>query len=225
MENIAKLVEAIASLIWPVLAMSIVWIAREPIRAFIRSWAWRKSTLKVGDFEITIDDYNQQQRDVISDLQDKIIALEKRLDSLPGPERIVTTKPVQAIRSILWVDDYPENHAQIIEQLKSKEISVVQEKTTDEAISRLSASKFDLIITDMHRVEFNREHNEAGMELISAIKEHNFSIPIIVYFGRSKRPVIRYKDIAISAGANMVISSPTDLLSAIEFPSKLFNHA
>ncbi|USF88757.1 response regulator [Candidatus Endoriftia persephonae] len=226
MENTAKLIEALASLMWPILAMSVAWFAREPISSVIKSWAWRKSTLKVGDLEISIDDYNQQQRGLIGDLQDKIIAIEDRINNLPKTERILTEKVIvenskNIISSVLWVDDHPENHIQIIEQLNNKDVSVIQEKTTDDAISRLSVSKFDLIITDMHRVEFGKVHHEAGMELIKAVRERKLSTPMIVFFGRSRKPVYRYKDVAIEAGANLVTSSPTELMSAIELPNKV----
>ena len=211
---------------WPILAMSVAWFAREPISSVIKSWAWRKSTLKVGDLEISVDDYNQQQRDLIGDLQDKIISLEDQINNLPKTERVITEKIIvekteKRIQSVLWVDDHPENHVQLIEQMNNKEVSVIQEKTTDDAISRLSTSKFDLIVTDMHRMEFGAVHHEAGMELIKAIRDMGLSMPIVVFFGRSRKPVYRYKDVATKAGANLVTSSPTELMSAIELPNKL----
>lgn len=226
MENFAKLIEALSSLLWPILVMSVAWFARESITKVIKSWAWRKSSLKVGGLEISVDNYNQQQRDLIADLQDKVIALEDQIYNLSKAERVITEQAIadkteKTIKSVLWVDDHPENHIQLIEQLNNKDVSVIQEKTTDDAISRLSTSKFDLIITDMHRIEFGQVHHEAGMELIKAVRERELSTPVVVFFGRSRKPVYRYKDIAMKAGANLVTSSPTELMSVIELPYKV----
>jgi CheY-like chemotaxis protein len=121
--------------------------------------------------------------------QQKVIDIEKYLNALPqvaprlGEEAIVA-------RPILWVDDHPENHTQIIEQLNNKDVSVIQEKTTEAALGRMATSKFDIVITDMHRVESGQAHNEAGMELIRTMHERNKTTPIIVFFGRSRRPVM-----------------------------------
>lgn len=225
MANLAELFEALASLLWPVLAIFFVWYAREPISSVVRSWAWRESTFKVAGLEISVDNYNQQERDLIADLQDKIISLEDQIHNLPEVQKKVTEEIIQqnepSIKLVLWVDDHPENHAQLIEQLNNKEISVAQEKTTDEAISRLATSKFDLVISDMHRIEFRKAHHEAGIELIKAIREHELAMPIIVFFGRNKNAAKIYKKVAIEAGATLVTSSPTELMSAIEFPNKV----
>ena len=226
MESTANLIEALSSLMWPILAMAVVWFAREPISSVIKSWAWRKSTLKVGDLEISVDEYNQQQRGLIADLQDKIIELENQVSELPKTkqaieEQVIVEGETKAIRSVLWVDDHPQNHIQLIEQLNNKDVSVIQEGTTDDAISRLSTSEFDLIITDMHRVEFGKVHHAAGMELIKAVRERELSTPVVVFFGRSRKSADRYKDVAIRAGANLVTSSPTELMSAIELPNKV----
>jgi CheY-like chemotaxis protein len=217
MDSTAKLIEAIATLLWPVFAIVLALFFRQPLASVIKSWAWRKSTLKVGDLEISVDDYNQQQRDMVGDLQEKIVELESRLS-----DNSTTIQPSEMkIKSVLWVDDHPENHIQLIEQLKKNDITIVQELSTSDAMNSLSRNKFDLIITDMHRVESGKGRNEAGMDLISLVRQANYTTPIVLFFGRSKKPVIRYREIAVQAGANLVTASATELISAIEWPNKL----
>lgn len=117
-----------------------------------------------------------------------------------------SSAPAPKIRSLLWVDDSPENNSLMISELQKQGISVALAKSNQEALAVLRSKKFDTIISDMWRVA---DGETAGIELVKLVRETDQQTPIIVYC--SPRGAAQYGDEAKQAGANEVTSSQATL--------------
>ena len=82
-------------------------------------------------------------------------------------------------RSVLWVDDRPENNRSLITPLLELGIAVTAVTSTGDALSAMDRTTFDAVITDMGRPG----NNLAGYELLDSIKARDLAspLPLIVY--------------------------------------------
>jgi CheY-like chemotaxis protein len=113
-------------------------------------------------------------------------------------------------RRILWVDDWPGNNAALTEAMRSRQIHVDIALSTREALSWLERQSYGLIISDMGRREDGAAHDEAGLELIRAVRELENRTPIFIYAGRNA--ALR-RDELEAAGASLVTDKPSVLFS------------
>jgi len=81
---------------------------------------------------------------------------------------------------ILWVDDHPEWNRDLIRLFERLEMVVHVVRSTDEALARLRAGTYDLVITDMWR---DTEHPScaAGLTLMDAMSRRRHQPPIIIW--------------------------------------------
>jgi CheY-like chemotaxis protein len=79
MEQLAKLISAISSLVWPAIFIVLIFKFSEPIKKLIDSARGRKFTIKVAGNELTMEEASEQTRVMLSDLQTKIAELEKHI--------------------------------------------------------------------------------------------------------------------------------------------------
>lgn len=86
-------------------------------------------------------------------------------------------------RSVLWVDDRPENNASGRIILEEMGIEVITALSTNQAMMWLNKNKVDVIISDMGRKEGNFE----GYVLLDRLREKGDRTPFIVFAG-SKKP-------------------------------------
>jgi CheY-like chemotaxis protein len=115
------------------------------------------------------------------------------------------------IRSVLWVDDYPENNSLMISEMKSRGMAVVLAKSTQEAMSKFRPGRFDTVITDMGR---DVDGPKAGVELTRQIRMIDTEVPIDIYCSRES--IQRYGGEATNAGANEVTSSEIRLREMLQ---------
>ncbi|MGD0952746.1 MAG: response regulator [Methanotrichaceae archaeon] len=160
----------------------------------------RKFTIKVGDFELTMEDAIKQQQQLISGLQDKL---------LQGK-----TKP-EKLKTLLWVDDNPINNAILMHELNKKGINITIAQSTEEALSKVNSKskqeKFDAIITDMGRTdESGRWLATAGIDLARKIREMNDQTPIFIY--RWSEVAKNKRKEALDAGVTEIAGSTSDLI-------------
>ena len=115
-------------------------------------------------------------------------------------------------RPILWVDDFPGNNAALTEALRSRQIAVDIALSTSEALQWLDRRTYGLIISDMARREDGKNNQEAGIELIRAVRlrPDNRSTPIFIYAGRD---ALRRREELLAEGATLVTDRPSVLLS------------
>ena len=86
MEEFTKFVEAISTLLWPLIVIAVVVFFRPSVNGLIESARLRKFSLKIGGQELSMDEANELQRSLIADLQSQLAELRKRLeDALPCP--------------------------------------------------------------------------------------------------------------------------------------------
>lgn len=130
-----------------------------------------------------------------------------------GAVKEATTASIneRKIRSVLWVDDYPENNSLMIGELTKSGMAVVLTRSTAGALSKLRSESFDTIITDMGR---DAEGPAAGLELVREVRMVNQETPIIIYC--SRKSAQKFHDEAVKAGATAITSSEIELRQLLQ---------
>jgi CheY-like chemotaxis protein len=200
----ANAVDLLTGLAWPVLVGLVIWALLPNIRAVVRSRAF---SVKAGGMEISVQDASDQLAGQLDDLREQISALKAQQGDT---ESVPIGEGLRNLRTVLWVDDYPENNAFERDALLRKQITVVQAASTREAVGQATSRSFDAIITDMGR---EADGEDAGLELLNALKQHNIAAPVIVY--ASATAVARTRAAALALGASCVTSSGTELLGML----------
>ena len=119
---------------------------------------------------------------------------------------IVDTQPLWGTR-LLWVDDRPENNEHLAREFAALGTTVVTALTTDKALAIVD-DQFDLIISDMGRVEGPRE----GFALLDALRASDNAIPVLVFAGGFARST-RNREDALAAGALLCTNSADEVYS------------
>jgi hypothetical protein len=78
--DVSDLLKAIATLLWPVLALLAIWRLLPVIHSVVESAKSRKFSIKIAGQELSMEEASQQNRSLIEDLQAKVIDLTKRID-------------------------------------------------------------------------------------------------------------------------------------------------
>jgi len=221
MEAVANLLNAISTLLWPLLVVFIVVKFSPAVREIIESARSRKFTLKVGGQELTMEEASQQQQSLIADLQAQVSELQQTvaeiLESQPGLKG--AEKEKQALESappanrILWVDDHPKNNSYFLQVLSDGGIGVDLALSTEEGLRKAQSRKYRVIISDMGRREDGKYNPVAGLELLKQIRAGDKEIPFVVYCSRRKADEIR--DEAERQGVTAVLSSPTAMMGML----------
>jgi CheY-like chemotaxis protein len=216
MEKLATLLHAIASLAWPLIVALIVFYFRGIIRTVLESAKSRKFTVKVAGNELTMDEANEQQRVIISDLQKQIVNIQNTVGLMlgePAPmPKSLESKP-EEVKTVLWVDDNPKNNSYLIANLSESGVEIITALSTSEALSKFTSRRIDRVISDMGRREGIKYNQTAGLDLIRQIRAMDPNVPILIYC--SRRAAQTYEQEAKSAGANVITSSPSVLLNAL----------
>jgi CheY-like chemotaxis protein len=167
-----------------------------------------------------MEEVNDQQAQLVTDVQTRLLVLEKRMEELqpghPSEPRTVAVPP--PVRSILWVDDNPRNNAILSQRFSELGIQVVTALSTASAIAECNRQRYDRIITDMGRKEGGAYNSTAGLDLIRQIRALEPAIPIVVYC--SAGAARRYRGEALAAGAIEITASPTTLIDALNIDPK-----
>jgi len=80
MESIATIIESIATILWPVIVIIILVSFRKNIQALIKSSETRKFQIKIGEMELSMDEFGQQQAMMIKDLQTRVNDIQRQLE-------------------------------------------------------------------------------------------------------------------------------------------------
>lgn len=224
MDTIPDLVQALAALAWPTIVIIILLLFRANVREIIESAKLRRFTVKVAGNELTMEEINEQQLNLISDLQRQVVDLQQHLQALSTggrvPEMTETARTIdqrlQEFNRILWVDDNPKQNAYLIQSFQEQGIDVITALSTEEALRKFSRGSrgFDSVITDMGRQESGRFNPFAGIELTRRIRPADPKIPIILF--TSPRTVREKRDEALAAGVTEVTASATALLKMVQ---------
>jgi CheY-like chemotaxis protein len=224
----AKLLAAITALLWPLIVGVVAWKLLPYVRDVLKS---QNFSIEVAGLKIGAQNFSDQVQLQIEDLQKKVSELratQPQQTSAPGvapiypilppPYPIPPSPSSQAQSSppprILWVDDHPENNAFQIARLKSKNIDVIEARSTSEAMQVLSGGRgFGAVISDMGRQEDGTFHARAGIELMDQI--HNLGIPLPIFFFTTRSQVDRVRDDPSATRMAGVTSSPVELFEML----------
>ncbi len=126
-------------------------------------------------------------------------------------KQFASEMPVQRrpqAKTILWVDDRPENNTSERHALESLGLRFVLSTSTEDALERVKTTAFDAIISDMGRPPDSR----AGYTLLNKLRAGQFDMPFIIYAGsRAPEHVAEAK----SHGALGSTNSPHELFDMV----------
>ena len=202
-DDLVKLIDSLtrllSALVWPVLLAYILVRFSPSLKEFFARLG--ELSLKGGGFEATV---KSQKAEATSAL---VAATVSRPDAATTPQAAareaaeVVTETVNArtIRrargaTILWVDDNPNNNTYERQSLEALGVSFVLATSTDDALTKIAARKFDAVISDMGRPPDAR----AGYTLLDKLRASGNQTPFVIYAG-SNAP--EHKAEAIRHGA------------------------
>jgi CheY-like chemotaxis protein len=218
MEQIAKLIESISSLLWPIMAIVVICLFRPAVGAIVESAKSRKFSLKFGGQELTMEEANEQQRVLISDLQAQIVELRKKVEGVAVSQEVLpkaeSTLQAQLSNTILWVDDNPKNNSYFVEQLSNVGISVDLALSTSEGIAKFGRGIYRCVISDMGRTEDGHYDPDVGLDLLQLVRQKDPNVPFVIFC--SGRGVQEFGEKAKSLGVTGITSSPTDLFGILK---------
>jgi len=111
-------------------------------------------------------------------------------------------------KSILWVDDNPANNELAVRALRSLQLEVDQQPSTQAGLEAMKRRQFHLVISDMGRGTNMR----AGYELLDAIRAQGNAVPFFIFAGDDK-PEFRAE--AKARGAQLSTNNILELTDAI----------
>ncbi|HTE68154.1 MAG TPA: response regulator [Actinomycetes bacterium] len=216
----ARIIEAVGSLLWPLLVAVIVFRLAPHVPGLVadlrRAMRTRAFTVKIGGAELSVEEATEQLRRQVTDLQTHMatqLAARGEVGEEPGA---VAAGPVadQGRSTVLWVDDNPEANALVMAKLRDDGIEVLQARSTAEAMDVLTLRRgVRAIVTDLGRTEGGEFRSHAGLALLRQLREAELDQPVVVY--TSSRGVERHREDALEAGAAVVTASPTELFAAL----------
>jgi len=221
----ARIIEAIGSLLWPLLVAVLLIRVLPHVPSLVaelrRAMRTRAFTVKVGGAELTVEEATEQLRRQVTDLQTHMaVQLAERGE--PGGAAPATAEeaaapapaPGQGRPTILWVDDQPGDHTLELAKLRDDGVEVLLARSTAEAMDVLSLRRgVQAIVTDLVRSEDGEFRSHAGLALLRQLKEAEQDQPVLVYTD-GRRAELDRQD-ALDAGATLVSSSPVDLFAAL----------
>ena len=221
----ARIIEAIGSLLWPLLVAVLLIRVLPHVPSLVaelrRAMRTRAFTVKVGGAELTVEEATEQLRRQVTDLQTHMAVQLAERGELGGAAPATAEEaaapapaPGQGRPTILWVDDQPGDHTLELAKLRDDGVEVLLARSTAEAMDVLSLRRgVQAIVTDLVRSEDGEFRSHAGLALLRQLKEAEQDQPVLVYTD-DRRAELDRQD-ALDAGATMVTASPVDLFAAL----------
>ena len=113
------------------------------------------------------------------------------------------TRPKPA--GVLWVDDNPSHNALQLDQLERRGVVVDIARSTKEAVQKLTGQRYQIIVSDMERIEGGTPVPNAGLELIHTVRTFDRDTPVMIYSAGPAGKVLG--DTATQIGADLVTNS------------------
>jgi CheY-like chemotaxis protein len=227
----ARIIEAIGSLLWPLLVAVLLIRVIPHIPAVVgdlrRAMRARAFTVEIGGAELSVEDATEQLRRQVTDLQTHLANQLAERDGAapPNPAGAVPPGPAGAGAAagpaadhgrptLLWVDDHPDANTMELAKLRDDGVEVLLARSTAEAMDVLSLRRgVGAIVTDLGRTEDGELRSHAGLALLRQLHEAEQAQPVLVYTS-ARRAELDRQD-ALDAGAVTVTSSPTELFAAL----------
>lgn len=132
--------------------------------------------------------------------------LEKHFENIGNVSKL---KEIGSKKSILWVDDHPENNIIEIDYLRELGIDVDCTFNTTSAERLLRTNEYSLIISDMGR----REGDKEGYKLLESKDYYDNKIPFIIFSSDGSKEEYRLE--AKERGATDSVDSSIDLVQLV----------
>ena len=228
MESFGKLCEGLASLAWPLILFYILYYFREQLKGVFTTL----KQLEIGSAKLTFGEATEQLNKEIGDLRNEFLAYkngihnaDKVCSTLSGSSSVqenlleIDKLRCKQVESILWVDDNPNNNAFLVQELNASGVSVKIATSTVDGFKKFLNRRFDVVVSDMGRLEGVVYNHNAGIDLVKEIRNVDKDIPFVIYC--SRRAELAKGEAAIEAGANLVVSSSTRLMGFIQQVGKV----
>jgi CheY-like chemotaxis protein len=224
----ARIIEAIGSLLWPLLVAVLLIRVLPHVPGVVadlrRAMRTRAFTVKVAGAELTVEEATEQLRRQVTDLQTHMaIQLAERDGAGPPPPPApgsaagageAAGPPAPGRPTLLWVDDHPDGNALELAKLRDDGVEVLLARSTAEALDVLSLRRgIQAVVTDLGREEDGEFRTHAGLALLRQLKEAEHDQPVLIYTEAARAELDRQD--ALDAGAVLVTASPVELLAAL----------
>jgi CheY-like chemotaxis protein len=122
-----------------------------------------------------------------------------------------------SVSHILWVDDNPENNAEVIRQLRSRGVEVTTALSTADALRRYDPAVYQLVISDLGRYEGagNAYVDRAGLDLLTRLRARSGRVRVA--FCTTPRAAAAHAAEALSLGALEVFDDCGEVLRLVGF--------
>ena len=209
-DQIARIIGAIGSLLWVLLAAFVVWLLRQPLTAAVS----RLATFEAFGVKFALS--GSAALDAAIELAQKN---PKWPVEVPAADRKAALDRANANRAvfegaeILWVDDHPSNNRNEARMLRSFGALVTFAAATEEALRALQTATeqhqpFDIILSDISR-DLPTPDPTAGLAMLPRLRAAGFQQPVIYYVGHPNA------DAGVPAGAFGVTNRPDQLLQLV----------
>jgi CheY-like chemotaxis protein len=227
-DAVLRLLEIISA--WPVILLLTLLLFRRPIGEFTNKYApellSRITSAKVpGGIELGFAEAAEVVSDTLQEVVNKgaeeyqdnpqefAAFVVEQASKLPMIAASPGGQPDLQGRHILWVDDKPANNVverNIMERLGAV---ITLATSTAEALKKIRQGRYDVIISDLGRIEGARFAKEAGYELLDKLRDRlNITTPFFIYTGSNPPEQIAE---AKRRGAFGCTDSPQELLQLV----------
>lgn len=218
-EIVPKIMNGAAALAWPIVAI-IVFFKLKPVLS--KLLVANDVSIDVAGFKLNVANATESIGGQVTDIQKKIVELEQKIDKIKSDadgislsevdHQVIQILKTDAVKSILWVDDFPSNNAFLISRFRSSGIKVDTAMSTNEGVLMHKNGSYNVIISDLGRIEDGVNNPLAGIDLIKRIRHSDGNTPIIIFAGGRG---VKMKSSILEAGANEVTDSGIDVISFV----------
>jgi CheY-like chemotaxis protein len=204
---------------WPTVTITTVFIFRKRILSALGALADRARSASVGPISVEFDQI------AVGALQDTARQAARRFGNDPVRlgdflsdqiSKMAEASPRQddsiSASRILWADDNIGHNLFEMHYLQRLGAEIETATTTEEALRALDTGKFDLVISDMHRVENGAEEPRAGLKLLDGLRSRRRSVPLVLYTANA---VLLRENPEVSAYGAVATDTATELLTEV----------
>lgn len=203
---LADITGLIGVLVWPALVVVVVVLFRKPLTNLLSGSLTVKGP---GGLEISAASRQQAATALTQATAAKgapPIDQKAALDRVDAAAR--TLQDVGGRARLLWVDDHPSTNLHEATALEAVGIDVELSPSTEDALERVQRNRYDVIVSDMERLQ----QPQAGYDLLQKLRSAGVHTPFIVY-ARTGRP--EHFDEAVRHGAEGWADTPAQLMQMV----------
>lgn len=203
---LADITGLIGVLVWPALVVVVVVLFRKPLTNLLSGSLTVKGP---GGLEISASSRQQAAAALTQATAAKgapPMDQKTALDHVDAAAR--TLQDIGGRARLLWVDDHPSTNLHEATALEAVGIDVELSPSTEDALERIQRNRYDVIVSDMERLQ----QPQAGYDLLQKLRSAGVHTPFIVYAptGRPER-----FDEAVRHGAEGWADTPAQLMQMV----------